>query len=118
MKIDDATKALAALGQETRLRVFRILIEAGPSGLPAGELARRLEVSPSTLSTHLSVLEAAGLLRATRIDRRILYAVSIEGVRRLLGFLTEDCCGGRPELCGDLVGEPLGEQAAEDISRA
>lgn len=103
MEFDTAVKALGALGQETRLSVFRLLIAAGPTGLAAGAIARRLGVAPSTLSTHLAQLEGAGLIRHTRHDRHLIYAVEIDGVRRLLAFLTEDCCQGRPELCGGLA---------------
>jgi ArsR family transcriptional regulator len=98
-----AVTAFAALAQETRLRVFRILIEAGPSGLPAGAIAERLGVPPSTLSFHLAHLERSGLLRSTRMHRQVIYAADIEGTRRLLTFLTADCCQGHPEICGGLL---------------
>lgn len=99
MEIEDATKGLAALSQETRLRVFRLLAPEGALGMPAGEIARRLGVRPATLSFHLSHLEEAGLLRSRRESRSILYAINVEGVRALLGYLSEDCCKGNPELC-------------------
>lgn len=98
-----AVNALAALAQETRLRVFRILIEEGPSGLPAGAIAERLGVPPSTLSFHLAHLERAGLVRSTRLQRQVIYAADIDGTRRLLTFLTADCCQGHPEICGGLA---------------
>jgi DNA-binding transcriptional ArsR family regulator len=98
-----AIAALAALAQETRLRVFRLLIQIGPSGLSAGGIAERVGVPASTLSFHLRELERAGLLRSWRRQRQILYAADVEGTRRLLTFLTEDCCQGHPEICGDLV---------------
>jgi DNA-binding transcriptional ArsR family regulator len=97
---EQAVTALSALGHETRLAVFRLLVKAGPDGLPAGRIAEALAVAPSTLSAHLAQLERAGLLRSARADRRILYAVDFIGTRRLLGFLVDDCCDGRPELCG------------------
>jgi DNA-binding transcriptional ArsR family regulator len=103
MKTKDAVTALAALAQETRLRVFRLLVQQGPSGLPAGEIAERLEVSPPTLSSHLAQLERSGLARSWRVERRIYYAVEVEGTRLLLRYLTEDCCQGQAELCGDLL---------------
>jgi DNA-binding transcriptional ArsR family regulator len=102
MEFETAVKALSALGQDTRLAAFRLLIAAGPNGMPAGEIARRLNVAPSTMSAHLAQLQVSGLIRHTRQERHLLYAVEIDGVRRLLGFLTEDCCQGRPELCGGL----------------
>ncbi|MEM7443709.1 MAG: metalloregulator ArsR/SmtB family transcription factor [Pseudomonadota bacterium] len=98
-----AIDALSALAHATRLRVFRLLIQKGPSGLIAGDIAREVQVPPSTLSTHLALLERAGLLRARRVDRRIFYTADYEGMRRLLSFLTEDCCQGRPEICGFLT---------------
>lgn len=100
MEIEDAVAALAALAQGHRLAVFRLLIAAGPTGRTAGDVAGTLAVPPSTLSHHLAQLERAGLIRARRQDRRIFYAVDAAGTRRLVAFLTEDCCGGRPDLCG------------------
>lgn len=104
--MDDRTaiEALSALAQEHRLRTFRMLVKEGPSGLRAGEIAARIEIAPSALSFHLSHLERAGLLRAWRVKRHVYYAVEVEGMRKLLAFLTEDCCRGRPELCGELTG--------------
>jgi len=93
--------ALAALAHEHRLRIFRLLVRRGPSGLPAGKIAERVGISAANTSFHLKELDRAGLLRATRDGRYIRYAVDVEGMRRLLTYLTEDCCDGRPELCGD-----------------
>jgi DNA-binding transcriptional ArsR family regulator len=98
--LGQATEALAALAQETRLAVFRLLVREGPTGLAAGTIAERLGVAPSTLSFHLSHLERAGLIRSARAQRQIFYALDVEGTRRLIGFLTEDCCQGNPDLCG------------------
>jgi ArsR family transcriptional regulator, arsenate/arsenite/antimonite-responsive transcriptional repressor len=91
--------AFGALSQETRLAVFRLLVREGPAGLPAGEIAAGLGVSPSTMSSHLGQLERAGLLKSWRVQRQIFYAADIEGTKRLLTFLMEDCCQGQPELC-------------------
>ncbi|MEX2450463.1 MAG: metalloregulator ArsR/SmtB family transcription factor [Rhodospirillales bacterium] len=101
MEIQNATEALGALAQQTRLMVFRLLVRSGPNGLSAGSIAENLRVSPPTLSHHLAHLERAGLLRSWRVQRQIFYAVDFDGMRRLLTFLTEDCCQGRPEICGD-----------------
>ena len=90
----------AALANELRLSAFRLLVGVAPQGLPAGQIAERLAVPASTLSTHLAQLERAGLLKSWREQQRILYAVDTEGTRNLVGFLINDCCGGQPELCG------------------
>lgn len=98
-----AVLALQALAQETRLAVFRLLVGAGPSGMPAGTIAERLQVPPSTLSFHLKELDRAALVRSWRRARQIFYTAEFETMRRLLAFLTEDCCGGHPEICASLV---------------
>ncbi len=100
MQNKHAIEALSALAQETRLGVFRLLVQAGPNGLAAGEIARALEVPPATLSFHLRELERAGLLLGRRQSRQIFYAAHYEGMRRLLDFLMQDCCAGHPEICG------------------
>lgn len=100
MEDKSAIEALAALAHGTRLAAFRLLIRQGPGGLPAGAIGDAVGVVPSTLSFHLSQLERAGLLRSRRVRRQIFYAADYDGTRRLLTFLTEDCCQGRPELRG------------------
>ena len=102
METKQALDALGALAQSTRLEVFRCLVRQGPIGMPAGKIAEALNVAPSTLSSHLAQLERAGLTTSWRDERRIFYAINVEGTRRLLAFLTEECCGGHPELCRDL----------------
>jgi ArsR family transcriptional regulator, arsenate/arsenite/antimonite-responsive transcriptional repressor len=97
-----ATRALGALAQPTRLAVFRLLVREGPEGLPAGEVAARLGVQPATLSFHLAQLERAGLLVARRRSRQIIYAADFRAMRRLVGFLLDDCCHGHPEVCAGL----------------
>lgn len=104
MDDEAAISALSALAQEHRLRVFRLLVREGPSGLAAGEIAERLAVAPSALSFHLAHLERAGLVTSWRVKRNIYYAIRVDGMRRLLAFLTEDCCEGRPEICGGPYG--------------
>lgn len=93
---------LGALAQEHRIRIFRRLVKAGPSGLPSSEIAEAAAISPTSASFHLKELERAGLLVATRQGRFIRYAVHIDAMRQLLTYLTEDCCQGQPELCGGL----------------
>lgn len=102
MESDEAAVAFAALGQETRLDLLRLLLAAGPSGLAAGEIAARLSIPASTLSFHLKALEQPGLVAATRQGRSLVYAAQILRLRALLGFLVETCCGGEPAGCGDL----------------
>lgn len=103
MEILAATQIFGALSQETRLSVLRLLVEAGPNGLPAGEIADQLSVPPSTASFHLAALERVGLTHSTRQSRQIWHAVRYATLRELIVFLTETCCGGRPELCGDIA---------------
>ena len=99
MEMNDAVRALDSLAQESRLETFRLLAKIGAEGLAAGEIARRLEVPPATLSFHLNHLRNAGLIESRREGRQLIYALRPDSVRSLLGFLTEDCCQGRPELC-------------------
>jgi arsenate reductase len=103
MESTDAASAFGALSQETRLDLLRLLIAAGPSGLPAGEVGSRLGLPASTASFHLAALERAGLTLSTRQGRQIIHAARFARLRQLLAFLTETCCGGRPDLCGDLA---------------
>jgi Predicted transcriptional regulators len=107
MEMNDAISALAALAQQTRLEVFRMLVQAGPSGLMAGEIAAAMETPASTMSHHLGGLERAGLIRSAHKGRSIIYSADYEAIRRLLAFLTDDCCGGRPEVCGTGLSEAL-----------
>jgi len=97
-----AVDALGALAHETRLAVFRMLVIAGPEGIVAGAIAERLGVPPSTMSHHLATLERAGLVQSARESRLIRYRADYPGMRRLLTFLMQDCCGGAPEMCSDL----------------
>jgi ArsR family transcriptional regulator len=98
-----ALAALAALGQETRLEAFRLLVRAGAEGVPAGEIAERLETVQNTMSAHLKVLAQAGLVRAGRDGRSVRYTADMTGFRDLLSYLMEDCCNGSPELCRPVI---------------
>ena len=98
-----ALAALSALGQDTRLEVFRLLVRAGSHGLPAGEIAQRLGILQNTMSAHLKVLDHAGIVRTERDGRTIRYIADMTGFRDLLAFLMEDCCNGRPELCRPVI---------------
>lgn len=99
MEMFTATRALGALAQETRLAAFRLLVRCGAEGLPAGEIARALDIPHNTLSTHLGILTGAGLVVSRREGRSIIYRADFIGMRQLLAFLMEDCCQGRPEVC-------------------
>jgi len=102
MELKPAIASLSALAHEGRLEVFRLLIKAGAEGLPAGEIARRLEVPPSSLSANLNLLSHAGLVQARREGRSIIYTADYGAMSRLIGFLLEDCCAGSPEVCAPL----------------
>jgi DNA-binding transcriptional ArsR family regulator len=95
MKTSDAITALAALAQETRLGIFRLLVQHAPNGLPAGAIARRLRLPGPTLSFHLNVLAAAELIQAKKTGRSIAYSAQLEHFNDLTGFLTKNCCGGK-----------------------
>ncbi len=91
--------ALAALAQDNRLDVFRLLVQAGPEGLPAGEIASALKLAPNTLTFHFDRLRAAGLVTVRRDGRSMIYAARFETMNALLGYLTDNCCDGAPEKC-------------------
>lgn len=97
-----ALKRLSALAQEGRLDVFRRLVKAGPDGLAAGEIARAVSAPANTLSAQLTILANAGLVRSRRDGRSIIYSADYEGMSGLLMYLMEDCCQGRPEVCGPI----------------
>lgn len=97
-----AARTLTALAQEHRLAIFRLLVKQGSAGMPAGEISERVGIGPTSASFHLKELDRAGLISARREGRFIRYAFRTDTMRDLLGFLMEDCCQGRPELCGDL----------------
>lgn len=104
METKPALAALSALAHEGRLAVFRLLVQAGEAGLPAGEIARRLGVLPNTLSASLNILSQAGLAASRRDGRSIIYTAEYATMRDLLAFLMEDCCAGAPEVCAPLAG--------------
>jgi DNA-binding transcriptional ArsR family regulator len=104
-----AVAALGALAHEGRLSIYRMLVQAGSAGVPAGEIARRLGVPPNTLSANLNVLSHAGLVSSQRAGRSVIYSAAYERMASLLGFLVEDCCQGAAAIC---------EPVAEVVSRA
>ena len=96
----DAIAALAALAQESRLDIFRLLVQAGPDGLPAGQIGERLGLPSATLSFHLNQLKHAGLVTFRRESRSLIYMAEYPAMNALLGYLTENCCQGDPASCG------------------
>ncbi len=105
MENDSAIAALGALAQGTRLDVFRLLVRHEPDGMAAGEIARQLDVPQNTMSSHLRILARAGLVRAERHSRSIIYRADLDGLRALTLFLLKDCCAGSAELCAPLIAE-------------
>jgi DNA-binding transcriptional ArsR family regulator len=104
MKPNDAVTALAALAQSTRLAVYRLLVQQGPSGLAAGEIASRLGIAPATLSFHLKELARAGLAASRQDGRFVFYAANFEAMNELVAFLTESCCAAdRGPACTPVV---------------
>lgn len=106
MLLPKAVDALSALAHGHRLAVFRLLVKAGAAGISAGVIAREVGLLANTLSSHLTILGHAGLVRSRREGRSVIYSADYEGMRDLLGFLIADCCDGRPEICA-----PLGDAA-------
>lgn len=105
MEMTAAVRAFEALGQPTRLAVFRLLVQALPGDIPAGQIATRLDLRANTLSSHLASLTDAALIRAERHGRSIRYAADIDGLRALVAWLLQDCCGGKPETCAPLLAQ-------------
>lgn len=101
-----AIEALSALAQPTRLEAFRLLVRQEPHGLPAGEIARRLDVPHNTMSTHLAILTRAGLIMPARHSRSVIYRADLGAAHQLVLFLLKDCCNGQPELCA-LIDEDI-----------
>jgi ArsR family transcriptional regulator, arsenate/arsenite/antimonite-responsive transcriptional repressor len=112
MKNEDAVAALAALAQETRLDVFRLLVQAGPDGMPAGAVAAALKLAPNTLTFHFDRLRDAELVTVRREGRSMIYAARFEAMNALLGFLTENCCQGAAGACAPAVCKPERTKAA------
>lgn len=105
MDNESAISALAALSQSTRLDAFRLLVRQEPDGLAAGEVARQLGIPQNTMSSHLAALARAGLIRAERHSRQIIYRADLDRLKALVLFLIKDCCGGRADVCGPLIAE-------------
>lgn len=117
MELEDATAALAALGQPTRLAVFRLLVEAGPDGCTPGTIAERLSLPGATLSFHLKELSAAGLIEGEAHGRSISYRADFAAMKGLVAFLTHNCCGGDEGRCLP-ASRPRGKRARAGGVRA
>ena len=113
MKKQQAVAVLAALAQDNRLDVFRLLVEAGPEGMPAGHIAASLRLPPSALTFHLDRLRECGLIAVRRDGRSMIYAAQFETMNTLLGFLTENCCQGAAEACAPAVCKPAKSKRAK-----
>jgi ArsR family transcriptional regulator, arsenate/arsenite/antimonite-responsive transcriptional repressor len=107
MENTDAVIALAALAQDNRLDVFRLLVQAGPEGLPAGQVASTLNLAPNTLTFHFDRLRSAGLVTVRREGRSMIYAARFETMNALLAYLTENCCQGATQSCGPAACGPV-----------
>ena len=116
MDNDKAILALAALAQSTRLGTFKLLVRHEPAGLPAGEVARQIDVPHNTMSAHLAILARAGLIKAERQSRSIIYRADLETLREVTLFLVKDCCQGRPELCTPLIADLVPCCAPQDLA--
>jgi DNA-binding transcriptional ArsR family regulator len=108
-----AIEALSSLAHPGRLAVFRLLVRAGRAGVAAGDIARALETPANTMSTQLAILARAGLIRARRDSRSIIYTADYARITALLAFLMEDCCQGRPEICAPLGAVTPGADCCE-----
>lgn len=102
-KMTKAVEALSALAHDGRLSVFRLLVRHGQDGLAAGDIARKLDVLPNTLSANLTVLSNAGLVRSRREGRSIIYTPDFDRMTELLAYLVEDCCNGDAAVCAPLA---------------
>src|SRR5689334_20009494 len=111
MEKTTAVAALAALAQENRLDVFRLLVEAGPEGMPAGEVAAALDLAPNTLTFHFDRLRVAGLVSVRRDGRSMIYAARYDTMNALLAYLTKNCCGGAAEKCAPPAYKPVKKSA-------
>jgi ArsR family transcriptional regulator, arsenate/arsenite/antimonite-responsive transcriptional repressor len=118
MKKHEAVSALTALAQESRLDAFRLLVQAGPEGLPAGQVAEALDVSPNTLTFHFDRLREVGLVTVRRKGRSMIYSARFETMHALLSYLTENCCQGGAAHCGPAQRKPRQKFAARRRERA
>jgi ArsR family transcriptional regulator len=117
MESVQAIACLAALAQPTRLETFRLLTSREPEGIPAGEIARLLEVPQNTMSSHLAILARAGLVRGDRHSRSIIYHADLQRFQQVMLFLVKDCCNGRPDVCEPLLADLIPCRPPKETSR-
>jgi len=117
METSDAVTALAALAQDSRLDIYRLLVQAGPEGMAAGQVAEKLDLAPNTLTFHFDRLRVAGLVTVRRDGRSMIYAARYEAMNGLVSFLTENCCQGAQDCAPAAVHKPKGVRH-ETVSRA
>lgn len=117
MEKPEAIAALAALAQDSRLEIFRLLVRTGPEGMPAGQVGERLDLAPATLSFHLNQLRQAGLVSFRREGRSLIYAAAYDAMNGLMAYLTENCCRGEPAGCGVGVCDTSGLVAGKGRAR-
>jgi DNA-binding transcriptional ArsR family regulator len=113
-----AVAALAALAQDNRLDIFRLLVQAGPEGMAAGQVAEKLDLAPNTLTFHFDRLRFAGLVTVQRDGRSMIYAARFKAMNDLISFLTENCCQGAPEKCAPVAASKPKGVRHEAVSRA
>jgi ArsR family transcriptional regulator, arsenate/arsenite/antimonite-responsive transcriptional repressor len=116
MEMTNAVAALGALAQENRLEIFRLLVQAGPDGMAAGQVAEKLGRAPNTLTFHFDRLRIAGLVSVRRDGRSMIYAARFETMNGLLAFLTENCCQGSPASCAPAECKPKTARKKEHAS--
>jgi len=110
MENKTAVTALAALAQDSRLAIFRLLVQVGPAGLPAGKIGENLGIPPSSLTFHMKELSHAGLVQSRQESRYVIYSANYEAMNELLGFLMENCCGGKPCLATSVPENPSSQE--------
>jgi DNA-binding transcriptional ArsR family regulator len=119
MESSNAISALSALAQEARLAIFRLLVEAGPNGLPVGDIAEALSIPSTTLSFHLMQLKNAGLVTCRRKGRQLIHAANYGCMNDLVAYLSENCCGGNPAACmPDTVCKPAKTAAKQKLKKS
>ncbi|HZW86306.1 MAG TPA: metalloregulator ArsR/SmtB family transcription factor [Gallionella sp.] len=117
MKSAQVVKALAALAQPTRLAIYRLLVECGPQGMAAGQLAEKLKVAPATMSFHFKTLDHAGLIESRQTGRFVYYATNFKVMNEMVAYLTENCCSGNKDLCATTALNDTGLKNSSNVNQ-